>query len=133
MQYDETCPSLETPETPEVSEHGSEVPAGGIDIAPAQLQEWLGDGEELTVLDVRTPVEVQTCRLEDSTWIPMHELGERWGELNRERRAVVYCHHGTRSAQVVRFLRAQGLSKVWNLAGGIDQWSLDVDSSVPRY
>ncbi len=132
-QYDETCPSPETAETPEVSGHGSRAAARGIDITPAQLQEWLGNAAELTVLDVRTPVEVQICRLEDSTWIPMHELGERWGELDRERRAVVYCHHGTRSAQVVRFLRAQGLSNVWNLAGGIDQWSLDVDPGVPRY
>ena len=132
-QYDETCPSPETAEMPGASEHGAQAPAGGIDIAPAQLQELLRNASEITVLDVRTQVEVQICRLDGSTWIPMHELGERWGELDRETRAVVYCHHGTRSAQVVRFLRAQGLSNVWNLAGGIDQWSLDVDSGVPRY
>ncbi len=132
-QYDEICPAPETLETPEVSENEPQALAGGIDITPAQFQEWLGNGADLTVLDVRTPVEVQICQLDDSAWIPMHELGERWQELDSERRTVVYCHHGIRSAQVVRFLRAQGLSNVWNLAGGIDRWSLDVNPDVPRY
>lgn len=109
------------------------APAAGIDIEPGQLVEWLRDGSDpLLLLDVRTAVEVQICRLEGSTWIPMNELGDRWNEVDGAR-AVVYCHHGTRSAQVVRFLRQQGLSDVWNLAGGIDRWSLEIDPAIPRY
>ncbi len=126
-QYDETCA------TPETEPAVSETPGKGVDITPERLQEWLRNGSPLTLLDVRTAVEVQICRLDGSAWFPMNELGERWQEIDREQRSVVYCHHGIRSAQVVRFLRAQGFSDVWNLAGGIDRWSLDVDPSVPRY
>jgi len=50
-----------------------------------------------------------------------------------DRPVVVYCHSGTRSAHATRFLRAQGLGRVYNLAGGIDAWSRIVDPAVPRY
>ena len=43
------------------------------------------------------------------------------------------CHHGMRSAQVVAFLLRQGHAAVYNLTGGIDAWSTQVDPRVPRY
>lgn len=107
--------------------------AAGIDITVKQLEQWLENGSSVELLDVRTSVEIGICRLPGSLWMPMSEVGERWQQLDPARRLVVHCHHGTRSAQVVRFLREQGFSDVWNLAGGIDGWSLEVDSSVPRY
>ena len=53
--------------------------------------------------------------------------------VRQDNEIVVYCHHGIRSARAVDFLRRQGFSKARNLAGGIDLWSLTVDSAVPRY
>lgn len=126
-QYDEACADVPT------AERELEAPAAGLDITPAQLQRWLESGADLQVVDVRTPVEVEICRLEGARWIPMNELGERWREIDDGVRAIVYCHHGTRSAQVVRFLRAQGLDDVWNLAGGIDRWSTEIDPEMARY
>lgn len=46
---------------------------------------------------------------------------------------VVYCHHGVRSRMVANWLAGQGLSRVINLQGGIDAWSLSVDRGVARY
>jgi rhodanese-related sulfurtransferase len=46
---------------------------------------------------------------------------------------VVHCHHGGRSLRVTQWLRNQGFAKVSSLSGGIDEWSLKIDSSVPRY
>lgn len=46
---------------------------------------------------------------------------------------VCICHHGVRSAQVVAFLERQGFGAVYNLAGGIDAWSQQIDADVPRY
>lgn len=43
------------------------------------------------------------------------------------------CHHGGRSAQAAEQFRALGFSKVFNITGGIDAWSDDVDNSVPKY
>ncbi|MFQ5525505.1 MAG: molybdopterin-synthase adenylyltransferase MoeB [Thermoanaerobaculia bacterium] len=125
-QYDDACEALEADREPEVT-------AESLDIGPKQLEQWLRNGDSMSVIDVRTPVEVQLCRLDSSKWIPMHEIEARWQELDPERRSVVYCHHGIRSAQVVRYLRSRGFSDVWNLAGGIDRWSQEVDPRMPRY
>jgi rhodanese-related sulfurtransferase len=46
---------------------------------------------------------------------------------------ILHCHHGMRSDRACQFLAAQGFSNVHNLLGGIDEWSLKIDLSVPRY
>jgi adenylyltransferase/sulfurtransferase len=51
----------------------------------------------------------------------------------KDNEVVVYCHHGIRSAQAVAQLRAVGFANVHNLAGGIDQWTSDVEPTLPRY
>ena len=65
--------------------------------------------------------------------IPLASLESRLGELSPETEIVVHCKAGGRSAQAVRRLRAAGFKRVWNLAGGIQRWSRDVDPSVPSY
>jgi rhodanese-related sulfurtransferase len=63
----------------------------------------------------------------------MNDIPARLAELDPAQPVVCICHHGARSAQVVAFLERQGFDAVYNLAGGSDAWSLQVDSSVPRY
>ena len=53
--------------------------------------------------------------------------------LPRDRELVLYCHHGTRSRAAAEFLVTQGYETVWNLSGGIDAWSTDVDPTLPQY
>lgn len=93
------------------------------------------NGRDFLLLDVREPDEYATAKIEGATLIPMGEIGRRREELEpfRDRHVVVHCHHGVRSMRVVEALRQSGFSKVQNLAGGIDAWSLEVDPSVPRY
>ena len=46
---------------------------------------------------------------------------------------VFHCHHGHRSFQAaIRFLE-QGFTRVYNVVGGIDAWSQEIDPKVPRY
>lgn len=89
------------------------------------------------LLDVREPWEAALARIDipglDARLIPMGQLPERVDELDRLQSIVCYCHHGMRSLQVVAFLQRQGFESVYNLAGGIDAWSLQVDPAVPRY
>lgn len=89
------------------------------------------------LLDVREPWEVDLAaiRLADVPQknIPIRSLPDRLDELNRSQSIVCICHHGVRSLQVVAFLERQGFESVYNLAGGIDAWSLAVDPAVPRY
>jgi rhodanese-related sulfurtransferase len=89
------------------------------------------------LLDVREPWEFALASIRIDGWqtvaMPMGSVPERLGELDRAQPVVCICHHGVRSAQVVAFLERQGFEAVYNLAGGIDAWSQQIDAAVPRY
>ena len=89
------------------------------------------------LLDVREPWEfaLAAIRVEGlrTLHIPMNEIPGRLDELDAAQPVVCICHHGMRSAQVVAFLERQGFDAAYNLAGGIQAWSEQVDASVPRY
>ena len=103
-----------------------------FDITPKQLKERLDAGDKVLVLDVREPFEWNIANL-GGKLIPLGELSQRVGELNPDEEIVVLCHHGVRSAHAVAFLRNQGFKKAFNIRGGIDRWSTEVDASIPRY
>jgi adenylyltransferase/sulfurtransferase len=99
----------------------------------AQLKQRLDAGHDLLLLDVREPHEHAIARLAGSVLVPLAELPGRAGALDRARDTVVYCHLGQRSALAARMLAQAGFTEVWNLAGGIDAWSVEIDRAVPRY
>lgn len=88
---------------------------------------------ELWFLDVRENSELQICHLQPDGFIPLGELEERWTEIPGDREVVAYCHHGMRSLAAAKFLRARGVMKARSLKGGIEQWSREIDPTVPRY
>jgi adenylyltransferase/sulfurtransferase len=104
-------------------------------IAAADLHRRRTRGEELLLLDVRSPDEHSRARIEGATLIPIDELPKRIDEILhfRDRTVVVHCHHGPRSRRACALLVESGFSKVEELTGGIEAWSLTVDPSVPRY
>jgi adenylyltransferase/sulfurtransferase len=104
-----------------------------LDLEPAEVSAWRASGRPLMLLDVRSPEEHEYVHLPGTTLIPLPELEARLRELDPRSDIVVYCHYGPRSTYAVLFLRAQGFKRVWNLAGGIDAWSLEVDPGVARY
>jgi rhodanese-related sulfurtransferase len=89
------------------------------------------------LLDVREPWEFELAAIRIDGFrtlhVPMNSIPDRFGELDPSQSVICICHHGARSAQVVAFLEREGFEAVYNLAGGIDAWSLQVDASVPRY
>jgi len=105
------------------------------ELSPAQVRELQERQEPFLLLDVREREEVERARIQGAKWIPLGDLESRLGELGtwKDRRVVVYCHHGGRSARACAVLRSAGFTQVANLAGGIEAWSLSVDPSVPRY
>lgn len=104
-------------------------------LTPAELHAWLRDsarGKPL-LLDVREPWEFHTCRIADSTPMPMGSVPARLAELDPGAPTVVICHHGVRSMQVAHFLARRGFCEVYNLAGGVNGWALSVDPTMPVY
>lgn len=88
---------------------------------------------EVVLLDVREAAELEIAKLPEARHIPMREVPGRTGELSPDETVVVMCHSGVRSARVAQFLAANGFGRVFNLRGGIDAWSVEVDPGVPRY
>ena len=103
------------------------------EITPTEVARRLDEGENLELLDVREPFELNFVRLPHARHIPMRQIPSQLGELDRTQDLVIVCHHGIRSAQVCAYLEHHGFDRVFNLTGGIDAWSLEVDPQLPRY
>ena len=100
---------------------------GGIwEIQPRALEERLAGGRagDVQVLDVREPAEFTDAlgHLPGATLLPLSQLKERMGEIDRQRPVVAVCRSGTRSAQAVTLLTKAGLTQAANLAGGMLRW-----------
>ena len=102
-------------------------------ISPSELKERMERGDEIQVIDVREPLEYEIARVEGAQLLPLSRFPEWADTLDPEAEIVFMCHHGIRSAQACAFLSRQGFKRLYNLAGGIDGWSWEVDTSVPRY
>ena len=104
-----------------------------LEISCADYNGWRSEGREHMLLDCREPHEYDTAAIDGATLVPLGEIPGRVGELPRDQPIVVHCHHGARSLRAAEFLNQQGFENVKSLAGGIDEWSLEVDPEVPRY
>jgi adenylyltransferase/sulfurtransferase len=115
---------------------GQEAPVAATSddsLTVEELKQRLDQGEDLFILDVRNPEEYQICRLDGSVLIPLPQLQERHGELDREREIIVHCKSGMRSQKAIQFLRQQGFGKLKNLTGGILAWADRIDPSLAKY
>jgi sulfur-carrier protein adenylyltransferase/sulfurtransferase len=89
--------------------------------------------QDVHLIDVRESFEVSICRLPGAEHIPMRQIPENVTRLPRDRHLLIHCHHGGRSLRVTEYLRAQGFTRVSNVAGGIDAWAEQIDPSLRRY
>jgi len=119
MDYEQFCGMRDEQAIPEMSPH--------------ELKRRMNAGEPFELIDVREPFEYEIARINGAKLIPLGEIGERLSELQRERPIIVHCHSGKRSAQAVGVLQQHGFTNVYNLEGGIDAWSDQIDPNVPKY
>ncbi len=111
-----------------------------LNISPKELNKWLSeDSVDLLLIDVREKEELSIASI-DTPFIhfPLSE-SLSWSktfsnQLSFEKRIVVLCHSGIRSLKFgIWLLEQDPRYQVWNLRGGIDAWSQEVDSSINRY
>lgn len=126
IDYEQFC-GLSRGET-----HNAEEESGIQEITPTELKELLDGANPPLVVDVREPDEYEIVNI-GAKLIPLSVIKSRMKELPRDRDIVVHCHHGGRSAQAIAILKEAGFTKLKNLAGGIDLYALEVDSTLPRY
>ncbi len=111
-----------------------------LKLSPKQLKQWLmTESFDPILIDVREEEELNIASLKLSVLhLPLSRSFEWLDTLSQhlclERPIVVFCHAGIRSLQFGIWLLEQNPKyEVWNLQGGIDAWSQEVDSSIPRY
>ena len=101
-------------------------------MTPADLKRRMDDGAPMQIFDVRTSEECATAKFEEA--MPLDEAGKALlDKLDKQTALVLLCHHGMRSQAAAEHCLRMGFSDVYNLVGGIDAWSTDIDPSVPRY
>ncbi len=104
-----------------------------LEITPAEVKARLDRGENVVFVDVRESWEFEICRIEGAKLVPLGSLAASLNALPDVDELICYCHHGMRSLDAAAWLRFQGFEKAKSLTGGIERWSLEVDSKVARY
>jgi rhodanese-related sulfurtransferase len=100
----------------------------------AEVKQKLENGERFRLIDVREAHEYAVARIEGADLLPLSRAQEWIETLPSDEEIVFFCHHGGRSGQAASYFAGRrGFSNVANMSGGIDAWSRQVDSSVPRY
>jgi monothiol glutaredoxin len=99
--------------------------------APA-LKAMIESGQTFELVDVRTEDERFVAKLDGSRLLDQ-AFHDELLEMDRDTAIVFQCHHGIRSQAAAEYFLGHGFRNLYNLEGGIDAWSLLVDSSVPRY
>ena len=97
-------------------------PAGaGVDISVDEaLRLW--QNKEAIIIDVRTPGEYRDGHIPGVVNIPLDELEKRIGEIPKDKKVVLICRTGNRSAQGTKLLRSKGFSNVYNSTSGMTSW-----------
>ena len=112
-----------------------------LNISPKELNKILEDdsSDKPFIVDVREDNEIAIASFSFSVLhLPLSKAANWSGKIGellpKDQPIVIVCHSGVRSLNFGIWLLEQGITKrVWNLVGGIDAWSTDVDQSVQRY
>jgi rhodanese-related sulfurtransferase len=107
-----------------------------LEINPAAAKQKLAEEPKSVLIDVREPQEYTLAHIDGSLLIPMQSVPAELQKLEAladEGDLLVLCHHGVRSLQVAAWLQGRGIENAISIAGGIDRWSVEIDSTVPRY
>jgi rhodanese-related sulfurtransferase len=106
-----------------------------LEVDVQTVKSWQTSRQDWILIDCREPAEYETASIEGAVLMPMSQWQDVSAKLSehQDKHLVVHCHHGGRSLRVVHWLRANGFPSAQSMAGGIDDWSLQIDPSVPRY
>lgn len=103
------------------------------EIEAQELAARLKSGDEIHLIDVREPHELEISHLEGAELIPLGSLAGRMHELDSAEEIILICKAGTRSARALELLVGAGFRKIKNLRGGINAWAEEVDTTLPVY
>ncbi len=126
IDYEEFCGA--------VSEEAQEAAAGST-ITARQLKDMQDAGENIFLVDVREPNEYEIVSIPGSVLIPKGEFlsGGALEHLPQDKRVVLHCKSGARSAECLAIVKNAGFSDAVHVGGGVLSWVATIDPSLPSY
>ncbi len=124
IDYHQFCGIPATPPPP---------PPVSSEIDPVEVKKWIDEKRDFVLIDVREPHEYQICKIDAAKLIPLGQVPNRLGEIDKNAQIVVHCKSGARSAKAQKAMQEAGFGNVLNMKGGILAWSDKVDPRVPKY
>jgi len=109
--------------------------AAGSTITAAELKQMLDQGDDIFLVDVREPNEYEIVAIPGALLIPKDQFltGAALERLPHDRRVVLHCKSGVRSAECLAIVKNAGFSDAAHVGGGIISWIKTVDPSLPEY
>jgi len=126
IDYDAFCGAI--------SEEAADAAAGST-ISAKDLKDWMDRGENIYVVDVREPNEYEIVSIPGATLIPKGEFlsGAALEKLPQDKRLVLHCKSGARSAECLAIVKNAGFSDAVHVGGGVLAWVNQVDPALPTY
>ncbi|HEY5050183.1 MAG TPA: ThiF family adenylyltransferase, partial [Acidothermaceae bacterium] len=113
----------------------AQLAAQGSTIVPRELKEWIDRGENIFLVDVREPAEFEIVSIPGAVLIPKGEFlnGSALEQLPQDKRIVLYCKSGMRSAEALAIVKGAGFADAVHVGSGVVGWVNQVDPSLPSY
>lgn len=103
------------------------------EVSVERYKEWVEGGEPVQLIDVREPYEYEIAQI-GGELIPLKSIADNADKISRDKKVVVHCRSGKRSADAIKELQEKfDFDNLYNLKGGILAWSEEIDKSVPQY
>lgn len=91
-------------------------------ISAKQAKELIDNEKDVFILDVRTKEEYRESHIKGSHLIPIQGLERNINKIPKDKKVVVHCASGKRSAPACEILKDKGLKELYNIEGGILKW-----------
>lgn len=126
IDYEEYCgSSIRSPESLDLEP--------GMTITPRELSQLITSANPPKIIDVRSSVEQQISAFPGAENIPVEQLGQALGSIEKEKLIVLVCRTGIRSGRAALRMKKAGFTNVKNLKGGINAWADEIDPTLRRY
>lgn len=102
------------------------------EITAKELKKLMDSKEDFQLIDVREQKEFDFANIGGELF-PLNTIPQNLDKIAKDKKVVVYCRSGARSANAIQYLEKNGFKDLFNLKGGILAWSDDVDPSVKKY
>ena len=96
-----------------------------------ELKNAIDSKEDIQLIDVRETYEHERAKISGDYHIPMSILPHNIDQISQDKKVIVYCRSGARSANIIQWLeKNKGLTNLYNLKGGILAWRREIDPTL---